>query len=67
MTNITNVITTTKDNGMRMVTIEFPYCDGEDMIGQPNDVLEMECLRTLRQLSDDNVRHWLCDHRWERS
>jgi hypothetical protein len=37
------------------------------MIGQPNDVLEMECLRTLRQLSDDNVRHWLCDHRWERS
>ena len=65
MTNITNVITTVQENGLRKVVIEFPWSDTEELLGQPNDALEMECVKLLRELSDDTVRHWLCDHKWK--
>lgn len=67
MTNITNVITTRKENGRRMVTIEFPYTDGPSMENEPDDVLEMECLKIIRHLSDETLAHWICDHKWEQA
>ncbi len=64
MTNITNV--TTKRSRLtkkRIVTFEFPYCDTDPALA--NDQLEMQCVRNMRGLTEDNVLHWLCDHIWE--
>ena len=62
MTNITNVITTKKEDGRRKVVIEFPFSDtNEDW---SNDELEMECVKIIRELTDENVINWLCDHEW---
>lgn len=65
MTNITNVITERQEGGRRKVTIEFPWTDGDSLADQPDDVLEMECVKIIRELTDDNVKHWLCDHSWK--
>ena len=62
MTNITNVVTTLQDNGRRMVVIEFPWSDTDQ--DETDEVLELRCVEIIRALSDDNVRHWLCDHHW---
>ncbi len=64
MTNCTNVMTRRNKKGKRTVTIEFPYCD-YDGAPEENDQLEMECVRNIRGLTEDNVKHWLCDHDWE--
>jgi hypothetical protein len=63
MTNIVNVITTKNDTGVRTVVFEFPYCDTDESL--ENDELEMQCLQNVRELTDDNVKHWLCDHKWK--
>ena len=62
MTNITNVMTTVQENGRRMVTIEFPFSDTNDEWS--DDQLEIECVKIIRELSDDTVTHWLCNHNW---
>lgn len=64
MTNITNVMTRTQKNGNRMVTIEFPYTDTDKE--RTNDQLEMACVKIIRELSDDTVLHWLCNHKWRK-
>lgn len=62
MTNITNITTTRKPDGRRMVTIEFPWTDTNPNLS--DDELEMECVKLLQSLSDDTVKHWLCNHKW---
>ncbi len=64
MTNITNVITTVQENGRRKVVIEFPFTDTNQ--DWSNDELEMECVKIIRELPEDTVKHWLCDHDWEK-
>ena len=64
MTNVTNVMTERRENGLRMVTIEFPWNDTEEE--RTDDELEMSCVEMLRDLSEDNVKHWLCEHTWKR-
>ena len=64
MTTITNVITTKKDDERRKVVIEFPFSDTNS--DWSNDELEMECVKIIRELTDENVAHWLCDHSWRK-
>lgn len=63
MTNITNVITKKNELGKRVVVFEFPYSDVDK--SEPNDELEMKCARNIKGLTDDQIIHWLCDHKWE--
>ncbi len=64
MTNIVNVTTLILgEKAKRVVTFEFPYCDTDDE--QPDDQLEMQCARNIKHLTDDQITHWLCDHKWE--
>ncbi len=63
MTNITNVTTKKNEVGKRVVVFEFPYCDMDP--DQPSDKLEMDCVQNMRNLTADQVLHWLCDHDWE--
>ena len=67
MTNIVNVTTKKqkllKEVGQRVVTFEFPWCDTDKSLS--DDELEMVCVRNIRGLTEDNVKHWLCDHDWE--
>ncbi len=63
MTNIANVITKKNSLGKRVVVFEFPYCDTDPE--ESNDQLEMQCARNIKGLTNDQITHWLCDHRWE--
>jgi hypothetical protein len=63
MTNIANVITEKQENGRRKVTLEFPYADTDPSIS--DEELEYETVKNIQGLSDDHVKHWLCNHRWE--
>ncbi len=64
MTNISNVMTDMdEETKKRKVTFEFPWCDTDPEMS--DDELEMQCIKNIRGLTDDNVKHWLCDHDWE--
>lgn len=62
MTNIVNVMTEKKENSDRKVTFEFLYCDTDKSLS--DDELEMVCANNIQTLTEDNIRHWLCNHRW---
>ena len=66
MTNIVNVMTKmtlVAGVGRRVVTFEFPYCDTDDK--WTDDELEMQCVQNIKHLTDDQIKHWLCEHDWE--
>ena len=66
MCNISNVTTERKEVAgklRRVVTFEFPWCDTKPE--ESDDELEMQCIRNIRGLTEDNVKHWLCNHKWE--
>lgn len=63
MLNIANVITTRKDNGRRKVVLEFPYTDTNP--DWTDDELEIQVVKNIKGLTDEQILHWLCDHRWE--
>ncbi len=66
MTNIVNVVTKKDEvTGRRVVTFEFPYTDCGDLKDLPDDQVEMQCIRNVKGLTEDQIVHWLCDHRWE--
>ncbi len=63
---ISNVVTRKEEVAgelRRTVTIEFPWCDTDPNLS--NDELELQCVKNIRGLTDDNVKHWLCDHDWK--
>lgn len=69
MTNIVNVTTEVRKDGQpgiegkRVVTFEFPYSDTDDTWSDAQ--LEAQCLKNVSTLTEDQVKHWLCDHRWD--
>lgn len=67
MTHIVNVSTERNDKDVRVVVFEFPYVDGRDRRDndKEDDELEMECARMIKGLTDDQIVHWLCNHKWE--
>ncbi len=69
MTNIVNVVTKEdKKTGRRTVTFEFPYSDTGTLedpgIPMEDDELEIQCMKNVRGLTDDQLTHWLCNHDW---
>lgn len=64
MTNIVNVVTKRGEGNRRTVTFEFPYTDTKPNEHRSDDSLEMLCARMIRDLTDDQLTHWLCDHEW---
>lgn len=66
MTNITNVMIHRDDpDSRRRVVIEFTTVDTDPNLS--DDELEMEAVGLLRELSDDTVKHWLCNHKWKKT
>ena len=65
--NIINVETKRNDACLRVVTFEFPYGDSVRSENEPNDWLERKCVGIIRDLTDEQVFHWLCDHDWKQT
>jgi hypothetical protein len=66
MRNIINVETKHNDKGSRVTTFEFPFNDISNS-NEPDDVLEIECMKMVRDISDEVLTHWLCDHDWKQT
>ncbi len=69
MTNIVNVDTRRDEKtGLRTVTFEFPYCDTGTLkdpnVPMEDDELEIQCMKNVRGLTDEQLTHWLCNHDW---
>ena len=65
MTNITNVVTKRGEDGKRVVTFEFPYSDTGSAKDEADDYLEMSCARIIKNLTEEQLMHWLCNHKWK--
>ncbi len=69
MTNIVNVDTERDEKtGRRTVTFVFPYSDTGTLkdpgIPMDDDELEIQCMKNVRGLTDEQLMHWLCNHEW---
>ncbi len=53
-----------QETGRRAVTFSFRFMDTEKMASLPNSAIEIECAKMIQRLDDDNIVHWLCDHKW---
>ena len=62
LTNVCDVTTERMENGRRKVTLEFRFGDTDD--NRPDDELEIQMVKNI-QLSDETIRHWLCNHNFE--
>lgn len=65
MCAIASVTTKKNDEGNRVVTFEFPRLDFDDRKEWPNDKLEMKAAKLIRGLTEEQLEHWLCSHKWE--
>lgn len=66
MTNIVDVMTNwDEERGRYKVTFEFPYLGGSENKDIDTDVLEIEAANLVRGLSEEEIGHWLCNHKWE--
>ena len=66
MTQLCNVITEVPPEGeYRRVTFEFPHMERPEWKDAPNETLEREACNLIRELTPEQLTHWLCDHSWE--
>ena len=64
--NLIKIQTTVKENGLRQVTLTFPYTEHEAEKGKrSNEELELDQLKLVREIEEASLKHLVCSHKWE--
>ena len=64
--NLIKIQTTVKENGLRQVTLTFPYTEHEAEKGKRSDeALEMGALKLIREIEEASLKYLVCSHKWE--
>jgi len=66
LSNLVNIETTRKPNGLRQVTLTFPYLEsGTEAKPRPDEKLELDALTAFQGVAKETLLHLVCNHDWQ--
>jgi hypothetical protein len=63
--NLIQIKTVRKTNGLREVILTFPYMESSDDNKRPDEELEMDALKLIQEIEPACFKHVVCGHDWE--
>lgn len=64
--NLINIDTTKKKNGVRQVTLTFPYLEsGEEESPRSAEALETDAFKMVQEIEPTTLKYLVCSHDWD--
>ena len=64
--NLINIETTKKKNGLRQVTLTIPYLEHSDEEDKrPDEALELDAFKLVQEIEPEALKYLVCSHDWD--